>query len=160
MNPTFALLSYVAVAFCQGKPDAYRAAMAHDKLVWAIALVETGGDNNAVGDKGKAYSAWQLHNDAFKDGNAQLKKEGRMTYPYTDLSNPRIAYAVASAYVRLCILRLTSAGVKDPTPEQIYLCYSMGFKAYKDTGFNSLKCPHKKIDAAVRVGNLFAQATR
>lgn len=160
MSPTYALLSYVAVTFCQGKADVYRAAMAHDKLVWAIAMVETGGDNNAVGDKGKAYSAWQLHEAAFKDGNAQLRKEGRMTYPYCDLSNPRIAYAVASAFVRLCILRLTSAGIKDPSPEQIYLCYSMGFKAYKDAGFKSLNCPPKKIDAAVRVGNLFTEATR
>jgi hypothetical protein len=134
--------------------------MAHDKLVWAIAMVESGNDHNAVGDKGKAYGAWQLHEDAFKDGNYQLKKEGRMTYPYTDLSNPRISYAVASAYLRLCVLRLTSAGIKDPTPEQIYLCFAMGFQAYKETGFNSLKCPPKKIDAALRVRNLFNQATR
>lgn len=160
MSPTYALLSYVAATFFLGKPDVYRAAMAHDKLVWSIAMVESGNDHHAVGDRGQAYGAWQLHEAAFKDGNYQLKKEGRMTYPYADLSNPRISYAVASAYLRLCILRLTSAGIKDPTPEQIYLCFSMGFKAYKDVGFNSLRCPPKKIDAAVRVGNLFAQATR
>lgn len=161
MNPAFALLSYVAAAFCQGRPDAYRAAMAHDKLVWAIAEVETGGDNTAIGDNGRAYTAWQLHDAAMRDGNAQLKKEGRMTYPVCDiLGSPRVAKAVASAYVRLCVLRLTSAGIKDPTPEQIYLCYSMGFKGYKDAGFKSLNCPPKKIDAAVRVRNLFDQATR
>jgi hypothetical protein len=160
MSPTYALLSYVAATFCLGKADVYRAAMAHDKLVWAIAEVETGGDNTAIGDNGRAYTAWQLHDAAFRDGNAQLKKEGRMTYPWCDLSNPKNARAVASAYVRLCVLRLTSAGVKDPSPEQIYLCYSMGFKAYKDAGFKSVNCPPKKIDAAVRVGNLFRQATR
>ena len=161
MSPTYALLSYVAATFCLGKPDVYRAAMAHDKLVWCVAEVETGNDHKSVGDNGRAYTAWQLHDAAIQDGNYQLKKEGRMTYPVCDvLASPRVAKAVASAYIRLCVLRLTSAGIKDPSPEQIYLCYSMGFKAYKDAGFKSLNCPPKKIDAAVRVGNLFAQATR
>ena len=160
MSPTYALLSYVAVTFCHGKADVYRAAMAHDKLVWSVAMVETGNDHQAVGDKGKAYGAWQLHEAAFVDGNAQLKKEGRATYPYADIISPKVSYAVASAYLRLCILRLKSAGIKDPSPEQIYLCFSMGFKGYKDAGFKSLNCPPKKIDAAVRVGNLFTQATR
>lgn len=157
---TAALLTYVGAGFYPGFSSPARSDAAFEVLVDRIALVESGCNHRAIGDHGRARGAWQLWQPAWTDGNRQLKKEGRPTYPYGDYQNPRSSREVASAYLRLCRERLVSAGVADPTPEQYYLCFSMGFAAFKAVGFDPVKCPAKKLDAATRVRNLFDRATR
>lgn len=160
MSAPLALLSYVSASFMAGSPEAYRSAVSHYHLAEAVGMVESGMNHKAVGDGGMAVGAWQMHPAAWIDANAQLKKEGQRQYPRGDYQNPRASRAVAMAYLRLCGARMRAAGLENPTPIQYYLCFSMGFKAFKDAGFDPVKCPAKKVDAAVRVNNIFSQATR
>ena len=160
MSNPIALLSYVGAAFLAGKGDAYRSTMAHYYLVEAVGQVESGMDYYAVGDKGAAVGAWQMHSLAWIDGNRQLKKEGQPMYPRGDYGNAKASRAVASAYLRLCGARLREAGIKNPSPQQYYLCFAMGFQAFKDAGFDAKRCPKSKVDASIRVGHIFADATQ
>jgi hypothetical protein len=155
-----ALLTYVGAGFWPTLSAPARSQAAFQVLVDNIALVESGYNHRAVGDHGRARGAWQMWLPAWLDGNRQLKKEGRRTYPYGDWQNAWAQSEVADAYLRLCRERLISSGVTDPTPEQYYLCFSMGFAAFKAVGFDPAKCPAKKLDAATRVRNLFDRATR
>lgn len=157
---TYALLAYIGAGFYPGYSPNSRSIAAVEVLVDSIAMVESGGNHRAVGDHGRARGAWQLWSVAWIDANRQLKKEGLPTYPYGDYQNPRASRQVAIAYLRLCRERLLAAGVSDPSPEQYYLCFSMGFSAFKDAGFDPARCPAKKVDAADRVRNLFDRATR
>lgn len=159
MSP-LALLSYVGAAFLAGKADAYRSQMAHYHLAISIAQVESGLDHMAVGDNGRALGAWQMHKDAWIDANRQLKKEGQPMCARGDYYKPKESLAIAQAYLRLCGARMREAGISNPSPKQYYLCFSMGFQAFKDAGFDPKRCPKYKVDAATRVANLFANCTQ
>jgi len=160
MSHPIALLSYVGAAFLAGRDDAYRSTMAHFHLVEAVGQVESGMNHYAVGDHGAAVGAWQMHPAAWIDGNRQLKKEGQKMYPRGDYMNPKASRAVASAYLRLCGARLREGGIKNPSPQQYYLCFAMGYQSFKDAGFDPARCPKYKVDAAIRVGHIFANATQ
>jgi hypothetical protein len=160
MSHPIALISYVGAAFLAGKDDAYRSTMAHYHLVQAVGDVESGMNHYAVGDGGSAVGAWQMHPGAWVDGNRQLKKEGQKMYPRGDYMNPKASRSVASAYLRLCGARLREAGISNPSPQQYYLCFAMGFQAFKEAGFDPARCPKYKVDAAIRVGHIFANATQ
>jgi hypothetical protein len=117
----------------------------------AIAQVETGEDYTAIGDRGKAVGAYQMHRSAFIDGCTQLMREGKQVFSYDQWKNPEVQDTVALALLRSLRGRLISKGIKDPTPEQLALCWNMGFTAASRIGFDHRRA---KSDYAERVGNL------
>ena len=119
-------------------------------ILASIGQVE-GGDYNAVGDKGKAVGLYQLHRSAFIDGCTQLMREGKPGYSYDQWKSPEIQDTVALALLRSIRGRLASKGITNPTPEQIALCWNMGFTAASRIGFDHTRA---KSDYAERVGNL------
>jgi hypothetical protein len=117
----------------------------------AIAQVETGEDYTAIGDRGKAVGAYQMHRSAWIDGCTQLMREGKSGYSYNDWKNLETQDTVALALLRSLRGRLISKGIKDPTPEQLALCWNIGFTAASRIGFDHTRA---KSDYAERVGNL------
>jgi hypothetical protein len=117
----------------------------------AIAQVETGENYNAIGDNGKARGAYQLHRSAWVDGCTQLLREGKKAISYDDWKYATNQDTVALALLRSLRGRLASKGITDPTPEQLALCWNMGFTAASRIGFNHRRA---KSDYAERVGNL------
>ncbi len=117
----------------------------------AIAQVETGEDYTAIGDNGKARGAFQMTRSAWIDGCTQLMREGKPAYSYNNWKYATIQDTVALALLRSLRGRLMSKGIKDPTPEQLALCWNMGFTAASRIGFDNRRA---KSDYAERVGNL------
>ena len=117
----------------------------------AIAQVETGEDYTAIGDRGKAVGAYQMHRSAWVDGCTQLMREGKQVFSYDQWKKPEVQDTVALALLRSLRGRLASKGIKDPTPEQLALCWNMGFSAASRIGFDHRRA---KSDYAERVGNL------
>ena len=117
----------------------------------AIGQVETGMDYNAVGDGGKARGCYQLHRSGWLDGCTQLMREGKPAYSYDDWKYPTVQDTVALALLRSIRGRLASKGITDPTPEQLALCWNMGFTSASRINFDYKKA---KTDYAERVGNL------
>jgi hypothetical protein len=117
----------------------------------AIGQVETGQNYSAVGDNGKALGAYQLHRSAWIDGSTQLLREGKKAISYDDWKYATNQDIVALALLRSLRGRLASKGITDPTPEQIALCWNMGFTAASRINFDYTRA---KSDYAERVGNL------
>jgi hypothetical protein len=59
--------------------------------------------------------------------------------------------------VTWCRDRLVDDGIANPTPEQIYLAFTMGFAGAKSVGHSLVTAPKKKADAAERVGNIYRE---
>jgi hypothetical protein len=62
--------------------------------------------------------------------------------------------------VTWCRERLVDDGILKPTPEQIYLAFSMGFSGAKSVGHSLVTAPKAKADAAERVGNIYRELTK
>jgi hypothetical protein len=124
-------------------------------LTNAIAQIESGCDYKAVGDKGAAVGAWQMHYAAWITANQWRKANGLTTIPRKAWQVPANQREVAIAYVSWCREKLIAAGVKDPTPEQIYIAYAWGMGNLSDVGMDFAKAPSAKRNAAERVGNIY-----
>jgi soluble lytic murein transglycosylase-like protein len=67
-----------------------------DRLLDAIAQVESRRDPNAVGDHGRAIGVYQIHRDYWQDGTRILGTD----WPYEDAVDPVKARQVVLAYLR------------------------------------------------------------
>ena len=130
-------------------------ALAQDdaRIIYAIGQVE-GGARFQRGDGGKALGLYQMHPDAWEDGNAQLLKEGRMTYPRSLWRSPIAQDMVALAYLRALRGRLSARGIPSPSPECLALCWNLGFTGAQSIGFRLSNAPTARADYAIRVGNI------
>lgn len=70
-------------------------APALDRLLDAIAIVESNGNPHAVGDGGRAIGAYQIHKSYWKDGTRFLG----VTWSYEQAKDPAKAREVVRAYL-------------------------------------------------------------
>lgn len=68
-----------------------------EKILAAIRQVESGGNDNSVGDKGKAIGPYQIHHGYWKDATDFDKSIGGT---YKDCFKPDYAKKVVKAYLR------------------------------------------------------------
>jgi hypothetical protein len=66
-----------------------------ERLLDAIARVESHYDPNAVGDSGRALGAYQIHRVYWEDGTALLGVD----WPHRDATDPKKARRVVKAYL-------------------------------------------------------------
>lgn len=66
-----------------------------DILLPALMIVESGGDPAAIGDKGLAIGAYQIHRAYWTDGTESLKVQ----WPYSDAYRADRAAKVVRAYL-------------------------------------------------------------
>jgi hypothetical protein len=123
----------------------------------AVAQVETGMDPTAIGDNGRAFGMYQMHQAAWDDALKYAKNKRALAYPISQWRNRIVQHIMASHYLDLCADRMRSRGVKNPTPQQVYLCFAIGFKGFEEIGFNPARAPEAKRDAAERVFNIFTK---
>jgi hypothetical protein len=126
-------------------------------LTNSIGAVESGMNYAAKGDGGKAVGAFQMHPAAWITANQWLAKNGLPTVSRKQWRVPDNQRAAALAYVKWCRERIVSDGIANPTPEQIYLAYSMGYSAAKAANHSLVNAPKAKADAAERVGNIYRE---
>ena len=126
----------------------------------AIAQIESGQNYKALGDGGLSVGAWQMKVSAWITANQWRVKHGMPKIFRSAWQAPENQRQMAFAYVSWIKEQLKADGLKDPTPEQIYMAYGWGYTAYKDTNFSWDKCPDKKRDAAERVGNIYRELTK
>ena len=124
-------------------------------LTNAIGAVESGMNYAAVGDGKKAVGAWQVHVAAWITANQWREKQGLPMISRKEWRVPENQRAIAVAYVTWCRDRLVEDGIVNPSPEQIYLAFTMGFAGAKAVGHSLVTAPKAKADAAERVGNIY-----
>lgn len=147
MTPsTFSVVALLLLGCsCQAQTDA--------RILSAIGQVE-GGVRLQRGDSGKALGLYQTHPEAWADGNFQLAAEGRQTYPLRQWRDATAQDMIAAALLRKTRSRLRADGVPFPTPEQLALCWTMGYAGARAIGFSVDAAPSPKASYARRVGNL------
>ena len=147
MTPsTFSVVALLLLGCsCQAQTDA--------RLLHAIGQVE-GGSRLQRGDNGKALGLYQTHPEAWADANFQLAAEGRQTYPLRQWRDATAQDMIAAALLRKTRSRLRAEGIHFPTPEQLALCWTMGYAGARAIGFSVDHAPPAKASYAQRVGNL------
>ena len=123
-------------------------------LINCISQVESGANYEAVGDKGAAVGAWQMHTVAWITANQYRKANGMPTLSRAQWKNQIVQRAMAMAYLSWCREELVKAGKSKPTPQEIYIMFAWGYGNLKDAGFDIEKAPKAKRDAAERVNNI------
>ena len=126
------------------------------RILYAIGQVE-GGERAQRGDGGRALGLYQMHPEAWADGNAQLAREGQPTYARHLWRSPLAQDMVALAYLRALRGRLMGRGIPYPSPECLALCWNLGFTGAQSIGFRLSNAPTARADYAIRVGNIVRQ---
>ena len=116
---------------------------ANDRLLDAIAYAESNRNHLAIGDKGAAVSAYQLHSGAWHDANLYRIDNGLSFLPRSRWKEPAVAKAIASAYCDLLHIRLKLAKV-EPSPANIYAAYTCGFATFQSYRFHIDHLPKVK----------------
>ena len=144
------LLSLLALcSFANAKPTE----VISEKFLDSVAMIESSFNPNAVGDKGKALGAYQLHEDAWIDACKWLEHNdnGQFVESFswlvghindqwkTRAKDPVISRIVAKSYFSLLYYRFQKRGIK-PTDIQLYMAYNMGFGGAAKSNFN-INCP-------------------
>ena len=149
---------YLPIAILSTFPQGMSPRHAADlRFLQCVAMVESGGNTRAVGDRGRARGAFQMHRAAWIESGEWLRKSGRRVWAWGDWQNVEAQRETAMAYFKIQARRLESAGV-EVNPVNLYLAYTMGFQGFKDCGFDLARVPGAKLNAAERVEALFLHA--
>jgi hypothetical protein len=110
-----------------------------DDFVHKVAIIESNGVEDAVGDRGLARGAFQFHECAWKDGIAQLRRiNGNLlfdsNYEYGSFSY-ECSFEVAKALLQSYEERMHRYGFK-PTHLTLYMAFNMGFSRAKEWRFD------------------------
>lgn len=119
-----------------------------DRIVDAVGFAESRNNPNAVGDGGSAISAFQIWSGAWADANAWRKKKGQFMIPRSSWRDHHLSREICRSYLEMLQAQMKDAGIK-PTPERLYLAYTMGFSGAKRIGFSVSLAPRVK-QAGVR----------
>jgi len=129
-----------------------------DSLAWA----ESRNDNQALGDysfgQPQARGAYQQHLGAWLDADSVRQAKGlpRASWIGGSLC-PVISRGYALTYLETLERRIKALGLQ-PTPERLWLAWSMGFAGAKRIGFTAAKAPESKRKGLQRLlsklGNL------
>lgn len=116
-----------------------------EKFLDAVAMVESSGRLNAVGDSGKALGQFQLHRAAWEDASKIDPLLGDYKTGALDREKSRRA---ARIYFNILSARLGSRNIPK-TPQMLYAAYNVGFGGLSKRGFNLSKC-HATTKTAIK----------
>ena len=129
------------------------AAAPADRLLDAIALVESRGRHEAIGRLGER-GAWQMTRGAWDETTQQLRRLHLRTHPFRFAHDPNVSRLYASK--RLDYLRyiLRAALGREATPAEYYAAWNVGLTGFKHRGYRVDACPKTTRRTARNVANL------
>jgi membrane-bound lytic murein transglycosylase MltF len=109
-----------------------------ERLLDAIAQIESSGRADAIGDGGKARGMFQLHRAAWRDA----QKRNPLVVDYeTGSMNPAQSRLAARTYLTILAARFERATSRPPQPGELYAAYNVGFARFASLGFDVTKTP-------------------
>jgi hypothetical protein len=99
-----------------------------------VAMIESNYNYDAVGDKGKAIGAWQMHEAAWRESCQRLSRTGVAFSAWDDFANnhkkfakdPTVSRLVAKTYLEILEKQMLKSKF-NVTPISLYMAYNMGF---------------------------------
>lgn len=129
-------------------------------LVEAVAVAESNNDDCAIGDGGRARTAWQIWPSAWETANEWRRQHNQVTFPRSWAKDQRVARAIATSLLEWHEYQLRKAGVPSPTHEQIYMSYAMGLESFRSIGFIVDNAPAHKLRAVERLRKSISLQTK
>jgi hypothetical protein len=126
-----------------------------DQFVTNVGIVESGMNIRAIGDRGRARGAWQMHRAAWNDASDFQRRRGLPAWDF-DLhsTSPIPARRYADVYLQIIRGRLQGYYHRKATYQEIYAAYNLGPTKFIRKYKGDLKrCPKKVQDAARRTSN-------
>ena len=101
-----------------------------------LAVIESGGNPQAIGDKGRSLGAYQLSEAAWCDVNGERKAKGLKLYPWKYAHHPYISKIYAREYLQILQNDLRAALRRPPTEAELLSAYQSGITGFKRRGFS------------------------
>jgi hypothetical protein len=138
-----------------------------DEYLDRVAMVESNYNYDAVGDKGKALGAWQMHEAAWRESCQYLsRKNYACVFSWEELSDnhkkfakyPDISRLISKTYLQILEKQMLNAKIK-VTPIALYMAYNMGFHgAYsKDFDYKSFWLDSKRKSILARANHILSR---
>jgi hypothetical protein len=129
------------------------------RFLQAVALVESGANPRALGDKNRARGAWQMHKAAWIDSYKWRKAAGERAWNWGDWQNVTAQREMAQGYIQYLQHNFSLHKI-EPNPARIYIAYNIGFSGYIKESESAVKSArwNRAVEAASRVENIFYNA--
>lgn len=132
------------LAFLLGCASVEAKSVVTEDFLDLVAIIESNYNYDAVGDKGKAIGAWQMHEASWRESCQYLSRQNYASvYSWEELSDnhkkyakdPDISRLVSKTYLQILERQMLNAKIK-VTPIALYMAYNMGFKGAYNKSFN------------------------
>jgi len=114
-----------------------------------IADVESGHKFSAIGDKGLAHGAWQMHRAAWDDAKSLVRYSGlppRDGWKFPGAAHdPERSRLAAAAYVVLLRGQFREVNKRDPSDFEVYVMWNLGFNGFRSHAFKTNKLTAKLL---------------
>lgn len=138
---------------CQPKLDI-------DRYVSAVAMVESSGRTNAVGDGGKAVGLHQFHKGTWDMVSRIRRHEGRSTASFNAASIAEWSTAYCVTLTLWNRTRFQAATGRNPSVCDLYAMHNLGFDGYRSRGFRLESCPGITKKACSRIKQLCGEKSK
>lgn len=120
------------------------------KLLKAISMVESGHKDNAVGSRGE-QGRYQLSRVAWAHISSLRARKGVKVWSYSAANKMAPASIYAQDYLAIQAGQFKKATGRNPSPQEAYAMWNLGFAGFKRRGFKLSRCPSITRRAAARV---------
>jgi|GEM_PF-1525304 len=135
----------------------------NERLLWALAQVESGDNPHAVGKAGEVTRYQVLPSTLRYIASLRVQEEARSFSKVNALtrSGAQVKDRISGVdgdvlfYLGHLNSKFSSATGRAPTPPEMYALWSIGFHGFQRRGFLLQRCPASKRDAARRFDNLY-----
>lgn len=101
-----------------------------------VAMIESNGDQFAVGDNGRSVGRYQIKKIAWLEVNQVRAKHGLKQYPYSYATNNQISRTYAAQFLHIQRARYIRTFRRSPTQADLLAIYQLGFSKFKTSGGN------------------------
>lgn len=114
-----------------------------EEFIDKVAVIESNFNYEAVGDKGKAIGAWQMHEPAWREACVYAAHNGICRSAWLDFAehhkkfarDPQVSRLACKAYFEILENQMRRMKIK-VTPIALYMAYNMGFQGAYSKSFD------------------------
>lgn len=114
-----------------------------EEFIDKVAVIESNFNYEAVGDKGKAIGAWQMHEASWREACVYAAHHGIARDEWLDFADnhkkfakdPQVSRLACKTYFEILEKQMRRMKVK-VTPISLYMAYNMGFQGAYNKSFD------------------------
>lgn len=137
----------------------------NERILWALAQVESGDNPHAIGKAGEITryqilpsTLRQMSRLRVQDWTRSLSCFGPDARSGASVQSKGGVDGDVLRYLGWLASKFTAATGRAPTPRELYLLWSCGYRKFRSSGFNFNSCSAIKRSAATRFENLYHHA--